>query len=294
MRLARLLHVSDLHLATSTPLDVLETTLDWRFPPGLYALALEVAAMATSMSRHLDAILVTGDLTHHGTWPELAQAAAFVNAEPLPTRPTLKGAKLETALLPGNHDRYLNARGRPGNRLFDTYFRDHWDAPRGVQTGELIEDTLAVVCADFCLPEDTKLGPRKRAGRGRVRPEIIEELTEQTDRVRKTHAVFWASHFPPGDDLPSDLLLEDWELLVKAANDNGVDYILAGHIHEERVQLVTAVAGHQATVVCAPSACIPQGDPGVLIVEIGVDTTTNQIVHLESLKSAIGQAQHEI
>lgn len=264
MHTFRILHLSDLHLAKrhnevgflhallrGAPADCTTAWLSAHHPRKLLRLILFVQYYATK----LDAILITGDLATSGRKADLSRALQVVDSSPItdsawfssPSQnlsATLRRGDVPVKLMPGNHDRY---EGRlpflPGNKTFDTVFKDYWKAGQGVQTqiilrGRTDTNQLAVISADCTLlSEGDATVPRLgHFGQGKAYSILIDCLEKETKLVRKSPeptAVIWALHFAP--KLASRKLLlrliKDDDLML-SAESNDVQFILCGHLHE--------------------------------------------------------------
>lgn len=217
----------------------------------------------------LDAVVLTGDLATTGREDDIKQVKYFLSAHPHPRHPytsddpkykdaTLAGVGIPVIFLPGNHDRFQPKNSlhdqvpvvfAPGGTLFDGLGVDYRKEPvqkkeisTPIENGEL---RVMILTADFTLRQ---LGDHSgRFGwlaQGRANGQnyrrILDELIEKTRQVRlKTRendvlCVLWAIHFPPffPGIQPTNMLLGQNEF-AKAATDEKVDGILAGHTHEQ-------------------------------------------------------------
>lgn len=252
MKTIQLLHISDLHLARRTyfPLRRRQWLIHWLsaspfFHPAAPYLANAAAQAAQILARRvgLDAILVTGDLATTGLRRDLRTALEFIASEPRSpeewrnehNRPTLQAAGVPILVMPGNHDRYRYFAGLPGGTAFDEEFADggYWTKEQGIQTWP-VGDDLAIVACDLTL-SSTEIWPWNLWGKGRVYPDRLERLVEESRRLRSSapdRAVLWAVHFPPRfKDVPWYLELMDEHLLVEAAHSACVSHLLCGHTH---------------------------------------------------------------
>jgi len=257
----RLLHISDLHLAKATfsqsrGRDFWDDWLSRRNPlckPAARSLSVAVARTAHQYSERFDAILITGDLATTGVRDDLDTALNFLEAAPIDGRPwmsaedepTLRGVGCPILLMPGNHDRYRDGFGSPGGDLFDHVFDRYWSGGQGVHVLKF-GDLLWIVACDLTLAVDEKLSRFDFPGKGKVYPQRLERLKEETDRLRSGNPsmpVVWAIHFPPRfgrfcGDLSRSAQLElklleliDEDLLIAAAREAFVSHLLCGHTH---------------------------------------------------------------
>lgn len=228
------------------------------------------AAGADPSIPKLDAVVLTGDLATTGRKGDIDELEKFFTANPNPRLPyksndrdyrgaTLAAVSIPVIFLPGNHDRF-----RPTVRFYSgvpIYF-----APDGVRFDGLGIDyrvkpvqtkplpvprgitglAVTILTADFTLH---KLGDHE--GRfgwlaqgkaiGTKHQPILDRLIAETRQARKQKqtgevlCILWCIHFPPSFPGMKDphKLLGELEVL-KAAHDEGVDGILAGHKHEQR------------------------------------------------------------
>lgn len=189
MQSFRLLHLSDLHLATKAGInnritdgDIIKIVLQARpvdWPSFVFAPSFEKFA-ADALAVHIsgvyededayDAIIVTGDIATTGGLDDLKAARDFVITPSTggswlkdDRTPTLNGGddEIRMILMPGNHDRFIptfeNGRPsfqyQPGGTNFDRVFNDIWTAGKGVETFTITrgDEQLVVLCADFTL-----------------------------------------------------------------------------------------------------------------------------------------------
>lgn len=232
-----------------------------------------IACFARDHRSEIDALLITGDLSHRGNQRDLLAALQFVDgptAEREPgkaaartfyrqkargwhtrdergeVRPSLAGAGLPVRLLPGNHDRFQTLRA-PGGRAFDGFFSHHWDVGQGVKVLEPLAkdgESLTFVAADCTLRRWSDADAFGMWGQGRVYPAVEDAMRLETRRLASKEgrtAVIWALHFPPDSDDPSGddrvewpFRLLDGERVLAAMEETGAEFLFAGHIHECR------------------------------------------------------------
>ena len=230
----------------------------------------------------LNAIVVTGDLATTGLKVDLDRALSFLEG---PINPSIAIVPDDKKLiLPGNHDRFVYTKEgflyAPGGPLFDNHFKRFWDNPvtayEPLRSGNL---SVIIIGADFGLQNKKHctfpLLKLSRLAQGLVYTKILEELVQVTNYVEHKEqdadyvpVVLWAVHFPPYfkykdagwfarrlNNLTKNLI--DEKLLVRAAKQNRVQAILAGHTHEPQ-DYPTRKSG--VRVLCAGSAT--QDDPG--------------------------------
>lgn len=268
MAVFRLLHLSDVHVSGRvgrvTVNDLVDSLVEQVSPPGSVDLLDATAKFAYDYRSELDAILITGDLSHVGSRRDLMAALGFVEAPVAAAgtaatphwpreapkgwhslddgvaRPTLKASDLQVLLFPGNHDRFLPSAPdirSPGAVLFDEIFGEgYWDVGQGVKCLPLQKDgeNLTIVAADCTL---RKIGdcilPGGHLSQGRAYPDLVSELSDQS-RTLEGSAVLWALHFPPDNRVKLSHRLLDGERVLAAAEGADVEFVLAGHLHEFR------------------------------------------------------------
>lgn len=275
----RVLHLSDLHLSGINsgryrtfirPTKLLSIYNDR---------ALEAIAEFVYMLRgELDAILISGDIAATGAESDLGRAIEFFNtpANSFSERPWLNYKRKPTIqtytkpiiILPGNHDRYRNISGWPGN-LFYSYFSSYWTVGVGGIQRCLLPNNelpvLAIICSDFSLDKIKHSSMRWKGGhwgQGKVYRNRLNELIEQTKRVANSHpscAIIWMLHFAPKFEdhhsLMEQMKLIDSDLLTEEAEKTGVRYIFCGHTHLNRKYRIRDSNG--IWILCAgTSTCI--------------------------------------
>ena len=263
MRSVRLLHLSDLHLASPRPL---LNQADRLLGAARPEVVLSVVRCLLHERASTDALLITGDLAESGFRRSLHTALDFVDdtigrlgysgrtlTSFLAHRPLL--------LLPGNHDRYNRLTRMPGSNAFDAVFGPpgHWTVGQGVAAQTIAGadgDGMAILLADFSLRSEER--GRKSVldvlGQGRIYREVLDELVALTRTARASElAVVWAIHFTPGP-VERTVQLEDWRLLIGAAEQERVQHILGGHIHAKGV-VVFEGTSPSVVFIRAGSAC---------------------------------------
>jgi 3',5'-cyclic AMP phosphodiesterase CpdA len=215
----------------------------------------------------LDAVVFTGDLSNTGYPRDLKRALRFLDG---PALSTLYDANQEATLgflnrkffmvLPGNHDRYRPMPAYlPGGTLFDTILQAYWPGQfQGVWAWCIpnAARNLVVAGADFALSRRDLGKPHYWLpgwlGQGRaVGPHnqlTLPQLRSATQSVRtRSRAggvdplILWAIHFDVLSPDESLQLLESASL-VRAAREEKVPIILAGHTHETKIKPVASLA----------------------------------------------------
>jgi 3',5'-cyclic AMP phosphodiesterase CpdA len=264
----RVLHVTDLHIAVPPEDNHFGQRTLWRSREHLYPscanpYALEAAARFLWNRRNeLDLVLLTGDVADDGLERNLHAAFRFV-ASPAtdgwfmrPFSPTLDAARLDGPpffVLPGNHDRFEGVRRLPGGVLFDQTFGNYWRAGLGGTQSVVLEkdgSKLAFVGADFCLHKVRNA--TIYVGQGRAYKHVVEALVQNTADLRARYhnlGVVWVTHFPPLLDVNNTLKLLRPERLLSAARSNGVQHVIAGHLHRNQINSYAGVE-----IICTGSA----------------------------------------
>jgi DNA repair exonuclease SbcCD nuclease subunit len=211
----------------------------------------------------IDTIVVSGDLSDDGEKRNLECALDFLEAPPsFPSTnmtadqwPTLHHAQnnLSTFFVtPGNHDRFRGSIRLPGGTEFDDVFKKYWrKGLGGVQSLTLTKSgsKLALVTADFCLQE-TFRNAFRLWGRGMAYDKTIDDLRAETLVCQAENAaVVWIIHFPPLPDAERGLRLINPTLVLEAAQEHKIPYIIAGHLHRNQ----TNTHG-QTEIICTGSA----------------------------------------
>jgi hypothetical protein len=111
------------------------------------------------------------------------------------------------------------------------------------------DSKLALIAADFCLQRLSTVG---YLGQGYAYQKVIAALVDETIKIKASNpgvGVVWISHFPPLLDVNIGLKLLKAERLLKAAKENGVRYVVAGHLHRNQVNTYSDV-----DIICTGTA----------------------------------------
>lgn len=316
----RILHVSDLHIArVAESINFIDLRprrkavirafrrsheghpIHFRHPTSHDIAALQDVAEHAFLDSELDLILITGDIATTGEADDLRVAVDFIAGPPAAgwmtarDTPTLAAAKTHIALLPGNHDRYENAKFPFGAAavVFDDLFNDYWWAGQNASLIAVLEkqnEWLLVLGADFSLrvPE-YGYNPLAHAGQGEVSPHVLKSLrlltkrcTEQLKRKGMTPAVVWAVHFAPRCE-DTLLRLRNDDQLLAAAESEGVHHIFCGHTHEEGESVMGNIEVH-----CAGTASSFEPEHGNFIHTREIDVTSGVITKVRSTPHELG------
>jgi 3',5'-cyclic AMP phosphodiesterase CpdA len=273
----RLLHITDLHIAIPPEDNNYGRRTVWLGRERVYpscANQYTLAAIAEFLSEHrneADLILMSGDVADDGLQRNLDAAYRYI-ATPAtdgwfvrPFTPTLDSERASGPpffIIPGNHDRFRGGwRFRfPGGTAFDGTFGAYWHKGLGgVQSFLRNKDdtTLAVIAADFCLQH--VYGATDYLGQGCAYEDVVTALVEETDIIRIANpnvGIVWISHFPPLLDIDHSLKLLETERLLNAARDNGIRYVIAGHLHRNQFNTYADI-----NVICTGTAsCTGAGE----------------------------------
>jgi 3',5'-cyclic AMP phosphodiesterase CpdA len=300
----KLLHASDLHLAT-TPYRAGAVIAGWvakHKPKMLSRPWLQIshepntmrafAVLAHAIQPEIDALIITGDLATTGRRVDLNAAYSYltdkaVGGTPFTSagKPTLSAYVLRKRLdiLPGNHDRYRSSAMlyRPGGTVFDQVFSSpHWFSGQSTKNGIAIRRgsvVMHLVKADFSLHKrDSGTAFYYLPGwfgQGKVRHSVLNSLVDRTRRVRQYITsqgyepfTIWAIHFDPYSTDSTLSLLESGRL-ADAARKTSVTTILCGHTHESKIKPLSDVT----TVYACGTTCqakTEQNDCQVLEIEL--------------------------
>ena len=212
----------------------------------------------------VDGIIITGDLAATGMSIDVAVANKFVTSPAVSGYvadsrfPTLQAAGLPIHLFAGNHDRFVNERGRPFSNHFDFVF-EHLMDKRSDFIGSWVSEkqgrSLAFLYADFTLRTRAEAefpAPIMAFGQGRIYDDVLADLRMETLRLRRENgniSVVWMVHFAPYE-CGSSLRLIDHQKLLDAAKALGVFATVCGHTHESLVKKLDT-----QVIYCGGSAC---------------------------------------
>lgn len=212
---------------------------------------------------YVDAILLTGDVSASGREADFTLAKTLFSGRD-ETDFDLLGLKhrlgdhssTQVWPMPGNHDRFdPNNYHLPRTFAFEEHFGSDWCAnlaqSRSVHTtsdfvkARLCEKDGEILCicfADFTLSDWSHAeakSPLGMWGAGYAYYHVLADLISTTKSIRRENSrsvVLWAVHFPPELDeeklkVKRSLKLINGSRLVKAAVNNHVPLLFAGHIH---------------------------------------------------------------
>ena len=308
----RLLHLSDLHIAKEPRIVNFKDTIDLPlyylrkygrvatnpFHSSSYEpeAALFLSKVYETYRDMSDLTIVTGDLATTGRRTDLEAALEYFSGRPrrslYPSQniPSLGGTPSYLKLMPGNHDRYSNRRGRSGGRLFDMLFNNFWQPQNDVdeivfksrnkvdeiESQESGNNRFGIICADFCLNTDADAGAPgvrtlARYGRGIADKSRLDELVKRTQAVRDelradNVVLIWAIHWPPNHpDSGSFMRLKHEQSVIEKAQELEIPIILSGHLHSP-----SKVPLDNVLVICAgtPTAMDARNAAHVLDFEI--------------------------
>lgn len=249
----QVLHLSDLHLAGNRAYyerwrDYTNNLLSVYDPDALEA----IGEIVYRWGNDLDAILISGDIAVTGTEKDINRATEFFTT-PFSTeepwlnnkrKPTLKAFTKPIVIVPGNHDRFCNVAGWPGN-LFYSYFSSYWTVGVGEIQCHLLPNkespTLAIICGDFSLDKishSSSILLGSHFGQGKVYKHKLQKLIKETKRITTSYpacAIIWMIHFAPQFEKHYELKIQmqllDSKNLIEEAEKLGIEYILCGHTH---------------------------------------------------------------
>lgn len=203
----------------------------------------------------IDLIVLSGDLATTGLASDIKSAFDYFVINPnwrfgysqSHYRPPIDDS-IPTVVIPGNHDRYRDSVGRAGGNNFDLKFDGLW--PIGRLKSKRVsynavgaEEQIIVIGADFTFKLNSDaIGQRgnrtaRILGRGICHDDVLKDLISITTTLKSENpnaAIVWATHFPVGMVEDDALALVNWEYVRDAAIANGIQVILAGHIHEKK------------------------------------------------------------
>lgn len=255
MAIFRLLHLTDLHIATAH--DAYSSCGD---PYALRA----IAEFLSNHRNNADLILITGDITDDGLQHNLDEAYRYITTPATdgwfvrrprfaPTLDSRRQSGPPFFIMPGNHDRFRGPLRWPGGTAFDVTFGKYWhQGLSGVQSMVLPPKEaakLALIAADFCL---TNPAATPYFGQGRANPHVVAAMVEETRAIKAADpnvGIVWISHFPPLLDVEHHSKLWGAKKLLRAARDNNVKYVISGHLHRNQINAYPDI-----NVICTGTA----------------------------------------
>jgi hypothetical protein len=253
-----ILHISDLHLINRE--NIFNAIYPSYYRGHLVPAALALSDFVRTQGDQFNAIIVTGDIAESGLKDHLDFARNYlfpikrVGVKGLGNSP-LSGFHdndHNIYLMPGNHDRFFEPAGIPGNTEFDSVFSTEWsDQIGGVQAATFpvpgSPHMVSIVFGDLCLRafgDADGFPPGCHWGQGTAdyqdtltKLEIVTDIVRQKAHRDGAHcAVLWALHFPPTTDvtIPAQMQLLQFKRIISLANKLSIRLILSGHIHSSR------------------------------------------------------------
>lgn len=270
----------------------------------------------------IDAVILSGDLATTGIQIDIDKVQRFLSSSIDALHPwknqdgeaTLTAVSIPIWIVPGNHDRFEPTRSvirfqnlplpkffNPGAPRFDQII-DFTLAP-ATELGAVPDWTsgptpvrVVVLGADFSLRQFVDHdGIYGWLAQGCVYDDIMQQLIDKTEEAKSKHkqhnqgalCILWVVHFPPGYphlSKPHRLLFEG--RLTSAANNHGVDAILAGHTHE---QVKYRKPGANFDVLCCGTTTqyVPPKTSGrnrFQIINVTCNDSSNVLITLENYK----------
>ena len=203
--------------------------------------------LADLSGRQPDHLVISGDFTHLGTANECREAENWLNSV---------GAPDYISIVPGNHDRYINA------DIADTTGR--WRAWMQSDSGERdhapdfpylrVRGPVAIIGLSTAVPTP----PFFASGRlGREQLRRLGRLLE-TAAQRGLYRIVVLHHSP--HSMSSRRGLSDADQLLSTVADPGAELIIHGHGHRQMHTMLQAGA-RRVPVFGVPSASANYGDP---------------------------------
>lgn len=237
-------------------------------------IAKGVAQFCSEWSDAADGIIITGDLSTTGIPSDVGVAEQFIK-EPAASGilsanrfPTIASLGLPIHIFAGNHDRYINVRGRPFSNLFDFAFEEYMDKATSV-VGSWVStkqgEQLGFVHGDFTLRTtmEASFPTTKNAfGQGRVYDDVLADMRDASFAIRKNYPeapIIWMVHFAPYE-CGTSLRLIDHQRLLDAAQAIGVSAIICGHTHHAMSKTVMS-----QTIYCGGSSCCVDNVGGCMV-----------------------------
>lgn len=188
----RLAHISDLHFSKLTWNPSQFLSKRWLGNLNLLLArkhAFDAEGLTTLLpafrANHVDAVLITGDLTSTAHREEFILAQQFVES--------LRKENFQVFTLPGNHDHYTKTAYK--QRLFYQYF----DAAYPQSHLNLRDDqvTMTYMGHNFWLMAlDTALATPLLSSNGYFSPELEKTLEKALEELPEGHQVIMLNHFP--------------------------------------------------------------------------------------------------
>jgi 3',5'-cyclic AMP phosphodiesterase CpdA len=239
-----LAHLSDPHLTSLDGIDLRSIAnkrllgyLSWRRRRRhVHRREVLDAVMRDIAAAHPDVTLLSGDLTHVGLPSECEAARAWLESVGAPDR---------LLLVPGNHDRYVEAPWHDTlGRWSDWLGGEHESWPRVAR-----RDAVALIALDCAVPSAPGLatGTLGAAQIERLRVALREARAEGRCRIVMLH------HSPLPHGHVWRKRLTDAPALLGALRDCGAELVVHGHGHHEHLERLPA-GGGDMLIVAAPSA----------------------------------------
>ncbi len=276
--------------------------------------AISLSQFIHDMRNEIDGILISGDISTTGTDSDLEFASDFllgdvdINWSSGFAIKSIINQSCSTGIIPGNHDRYSDGvLSFPGSSNFEKYFGSDWQISNK-QLNIIVEEVgntgkikllkykkeneiLLIYCIDFSLKYESESMSTSNSvaghfGQGIVNPTVLEQLITNTklETIKNNAPALWMVHFPPKCTEVNKwekLQLINDDLLINAANDCNVEYLLTGHTHKEDRYDAVSTNSSKVNVVCAGTACCVENENEInKLYELNIKIDNGKIISL--------------
>lgn len=251
--------------------------------------AISLSEFIHDMRNKIDGVLISGDISTTGSDSDLEFASDFllgdvdVNWNSGFAIKSIINQPYTTGIIPGNHDRYSEGiLNFPGSTNFEKHFGSDWQISNKQpniaveevgDTGKIKllkykkeNEALLIYCIDFSLQYTSEsVSTLGHFGQGIVNPTVLEQLITNTKikTIENSAPALWMVHFPPKCTEVIEwekLQLINDDLLINAANDCNVEYLLTGHTHKEQRYDAESTSKSKVNVICAGTACCVENE----------------------------------
>ena len=251
-----LAHLSDLHLISPDDLSTSELLnkrilgyFSWRLHRHVSHRREVLSALLRDLKiKHMDHIVITGDLTHLGRPVEYSRAQKFLHK---------LGSPSDITIVPGNHDAYIAVDWQQTYALWNPYMAGDSDSSSGPATENCKPEfpMVRIRAQTALIGVSTALPSAPFFATGQVGPKQLQKLEKlliESGRQGLFRVVL--IHHPPVPGVVQwRKRLKDAESFRSVVKRCGAELVLHGHVHRRSITQLETAHG-QVPVISVSSA----------------------------------------